>query len=40
MHSSTSSFERAIPALPWTRLAVAAYLIAMVATAAWEIRVR
>jgi hypothetical protein len=40
MHSSTSSFERTVPALPWTQLAVAAYLIAAVATVAWELRVR
>ena len=40
MHSSTSSFERPVPPLPWTALAVAAYLIALVLSAAWEIRVR
>jgi len=40
MHSSTSSFERPVPAMPWTGLAVAAYLIAAVVTVAWEIRVR
>jgi hypothetical protein len=40
MHSSTSSFERSIPALPWRSLALTAALLALVATAAWEIRVR
>ncbi|HUG12255.1 MAG TPA: hypothetical protein VMM36_14655 [Opitutaceae bacterium] len=40
MPSSTSSFERPVPAMPWTGLAVAAYIIAAVVTIAWEFRVR
>lgn len=40
MPSSTSSFERTIPALPWNRLALVACLLTVVVTAAWEARVR
>ena len=40
MHSSISSFERVIPALPWRRLAVTAALLTLVAAGAWEIRAR
>lgn len=40
MHSSTSSFERAVPALPWTRLLLVASLLTLTAAAAWEIRAR
>jgi len=40
MHSSTSSFERTVPAMPWNRMAVLAYVLVAVVTAAWEIRVR
>lgn len=40
MHSSTSSFERVVPAMPWNRLAVLACVIATVVTAGWELRVR
>ncbi len=40
MPSSTSSFERVIPDLPWRRLALAAALLTTVATVAWEWRVR
>lgn len=40
MHSSTSNFERPVPALPWNRLAFAAYGLAALLCVAWEIRVR
>jgi len=40
MPSSTSSFKRVIPALPWRGLALAAVLLTGVATAAWELRAR
>lgn len=40
MHSSTSSFERPVPDLPWARLGVVALLITLIATIAWELRVR
>ncbi len=40
MPSSTSNFERVIPALPWRGLALAAALLTLGATIAWEIRVR
>lgn len=40
MHSSTSSFERPVPQMPWNRMALLAYLLVAVATVAWEIRVR
>jgi hypothetical protein len=40
MPSSTSSFERVIPDLPWRQLALAAALLTAVAAAAWEIRAR
>ncbi len=40
MHSSISSFERKIPALPWTRLMVVACLLTLAAASAWEVRCR
>jgi hypothetical protein len=40
MPSSISSFERPIPVLPWTRLAVAAAVCTTIAAIGWEIRVR
>lgn len=40
MHSSTSSFERPIPDLPWSRLALTAVLLVVVGTIAWEIKCR
>ena len=40
MHSSISSFERTIPALPWRGLAFAAAWLTLGATVAWEIRCR
>lgn len=40
MPSSTSSFERTIPAANWGRIGIIAALLTIVATAAWEIRVR
>jgi len=40
MHSSISSFERVIPALPWRRLALLAAGLVLAAAAAWEVRVR
>jgi hypothetical protein len=40
MHSSTSSFEREIPPLPWGRVILAAAVLTIVASVAWEIRVR
>jgi len=40
MHSSTSNFERSIPALPWQGLLVGTLLLTAIATVAWEIRAR
>ncbi|HKB57423.1 MAG TPA: hypothetical protein VKC51_07520 [Lacunisphaera sp.] len=40
MPSSISSFERAIPGLPWRRLTVIVALLALGASVAWEIRAR
>lgn len=40
MHSSTSSFERPLPALPWNRLALLAYALAALLALGWEVRVR
>jgi hypothetical protein len=40
MPSSTSNFERPIPALPWNRLAFAAYGLAALLCVGWELRVR
>ena len=40
MHSSTSNFERVIPAVPWRGLTVAVVLGVCIATAAWEVYVR
>ncbi len=40
MHSSTSSFERPIPALPWRGIAVTVAIIVCLAAAAWEIYCR
>ena len=40
MPSSISSFERPIPALPWTRLACIAAAVTLVAAIGWEMRVR
>lgn len=40
MHSSTSNFERPLPALPWNRLALAAYGLAALLCIGWEMRVR
>ncbi|MDB6115603.1 MAG: hypothetical protein JWQ62_2548 [Lacunisphaera sp.] len=40
MHSSISSFERAIPARPWRRLAWVAASLTLVMVVAWEVRVR
>ncbi len=40
MHSSTSNFERPIPALPWRGIAVAVIAFVLVATAVWEVRCR
>ena len=40
MHSSTSNFERPIPALPWKGLLWGTLLLTAIATVAWEIRVR
>lgn len=40
MHSSTSSFDRSIPALPWLSVAIAAAAMVAIATIAWEIRCR
>jgi hypothetical protein len=40
MHSSTSSFERVIPALPWRGITVAVALAVLVVTTAWELYVR
>lgn len=40
MHSSTFNFERVIPGLPWSRLALTAALLTAIATVAWEIRAR
>ena len=40
MPSSTSNFERAIPALPWRGILLVVVLLTGVATVAWEIRCR
>ncbi|MDB6093497.1 MAG: hypothetical protein JWM32_1059 [Verrucomicrobia bacterium] len=40
MPSSISSFERTVPDLPWTRLALVAAALTLVGAVAWEIRVR
>ena len=40
MHSSTSSFERVIPALPWRGITVTVALAVLVLTTAWELYVR
>jgi hypothetical protein len=40
MPSSISSFERPIPDQPWTRIAWMSALLVLVATVAWELRVR
>ncbi len=40
MPSSTSNFERVIPALPWRGLAVVVAVSALIATAAWEVYCR
>ncbi|MBA2585583.1 MAG: hypothetical protein H0U99_03765 [Chthoniobacterales bacterium] len=40
MPSSTSSFERPIPALPWRGITVAVTVFVLVAAAAWEIHCR
>src|SRR5262245_22902448 len=40
MHSSTSSFERPIPDLPWGRMGAIAAVIVGIVTVAWELRVR
>jgi hypothetical protein len=40
MHSSTSSFERLIPAQPWRGLAVVVVTLVLVATLAWEVYCR
>ena len=36
MHSSTSSFERVIPARPWRGITVSVVMMLVIATAAWE----
>jgi hypothetical protein len=40
MPSSTSNFERSVPALPWARLLLVAAALMFAAAVAWEIRVR
>ena len=40
MHSSTSSFERVIPARPWRGIVVSVVMMLAIATAAWEIYCR
>lgn len=40
MPSSTSSFERSIPALPWRSVLIAVLVLSVAATAAWEITCR
>ena len=40
MPSSTFNFERVIPAVPWSGIALAAVLLTAAATAAWELRCR
>ena len=40
MPSSTSSFERVVPALPWRRILIAVALLTAAATLGWEIRCR
>jgi hypothetical protein len=40
MHSSTSSFERPIPAQPWRDITVAVIVVVLVAVTAWEVYCR
>lgn len=40
MPSSTSSFDRPVPERPWLPMAAAALLVALLATAAWELHAR
>lgn len=40
MHSSTSSFERVIPALPWRGITVLVVVAVLLAVAAWEVYCR
>lgn len=40
MPSSTSSFDRPVPERPWLPMAAAALLVALAATAAWELQAR
>ncbi|MGI8481906.1 MAG: hypothetical protein ACR2MF_07585, partial [Chthoniobacterales bacterium] len=40
MHSSTSSFERPIPAQPWRGIAVLVVIVTVLAAIAWEVRCR
>src|SRR3954462_12426328 len=40
MHSSTSSFERVIPPLPWRGITVTVAVGVLIAVAAWEVYVR
>jgi hypothetical protein len=40
MPSSTSSFERRVPLLPWRRLGLAVAVLTLAATGAWELRCR
>jgi hypothetical protein len=40
MHSSISNFERPIPEQRWTGIALATAMLVLVATVAWELRVR
>ena len=40
MHSSTSSFEREIPAHPWRGIAVLVVVITLLGAIAWEVRCR
>jgi hypothetical protein len=40
MHSSTSSFERPIPDLPWRGITVIVVLLVLAAATVWELRVR
>ncbi len=40
MHSSTSSFERVIPALPWRGITVTVVVAVLIVVAAWEVYCR
>ena len=40
MHSSTSNFERVIPAHPWRGITITVVIFVFMATAAWEIYAR